>query len=275
MNKKYLIISAILACFFFTCLLVNRCFLDSGFLISCAWGEEPITNTEKWQKLVEISARQGTPDDDLNRILGVIRKAEDEKFPTEPFLNKALEGMSKRISPTAILQVLKVKMEHFHTCQKILQTMPEVEKEPDSQRQHSLTIMTESTARGVNKKELEELAGLAPTPRSVNLANASEDLATFKNQDFSSADAMEIVKTGLQYGIYKERNKETAMIIQQAKQKGISTDELKGFFLSNMQRGNGMRGILRFKPSQGNSSRQQPQGGGNNSRGGPSSRSHR
>ncbi|MBN2373990.1 hypothetical protein JXL19_09415 [bacterium] len=274
MNKKYLNIRSIFSFSLFICLICYIYFLRPISLVSCAWAEGSIITTEKGKKLVEIAAIQKIPDEELNQILGVIQKAGDERFPTEPFLNKALEGMSKRVSPTLILKALKDRLEHFRTCQRLLQSMPESEKEPESQKQQVLTIITESIIRGANEKELEELAGLAPTPRSINLANASEDLATFKNHGFSSADAMEIVKAGLKNGIYEERSSETAAIIQEANQKGFSVDELKGIFLSNIQKGNRMirRGMVYPKPGQGNSSRQQPQVRGNNFRGSPSSR---
>jgi hypothetical protein len=107
--------------------------------------------------------------------------------------------------------------------------------------------MSESLNRGISKSELEELSILAPEPRSVNLANASEDLATFKEISFSPGDAMEIVRTGLRQGVYNRRNPVVPKMIREAREKGISNQELKNIFLTNFQRGKRMEGILHYK----------------------------
>ena len=118
-----------------------------------------------------------------------------------------------------------------------------MKKEPASQRQQSLTIMAESMARGVSGEELEELSAHAPSPRSVTLANASEDLATLKSLDFSSTDAQEIVQSRLRQGIYKKSSQGMALTIRQAREKGLSQKDLKGLLLSNKGQRKGLQKI--------------------------------
>ena len=264
MNKKYLVTLLIFCLFFLFNVRKNK----------FAWAEDSITTSEKWQKLVEISERQQIPAEDLERILHVVKQAETVGFPVNPFLNKSLEGTAKQIPTQVILQVLEKRLKHFYTCQKILQEMPEIEKESASQRQQALSILAESMARGVSVKELKKLSKQAAKPYSVTLANASEDLATLKSLNFSAAEALEIVESGLTYGLYQKGGRKMSRTIQQARQKGISTQELKNHLLSNIHQGRGRQGIAPGKPNKGHT-RQQPQGKRNKSKGGSSSHKNR
>jgi hypothetical protein len=105
------------------------------------------------------------------------------------------------------------------------------------------------------------------------LANSSQDVATFKDLDFSSEDTMEIVLTGLQKGIYVERNRGISIDVRQGREKGMTNQELKDIFISNIRRGKGMKGILRGNSGQGHF-RQQHRGTENTSRGGHRFRPH-
>jgi hypothetical protein len=268
MNKKYLIALLILSAFLIMCLLGDKCFFDTEFLLPSAWGEEPIEDTIKWQKLIENASLQEMSGNDINKILDILRRAETEDFPIDPLLNKALEGIAKRVSPSAIAKVLESRLEHFYTCQRILGKITEIEKDPVLPENDLLIIMSESMARGVSREELEKLVKHAPKPLSVHLAHASQDVATLKDLGFSSEDAMEIVQTGLQNGIYIERNRGISITVRQGREKGMTNQELKDLILSNIHRGHRMEGIFHERSNQ-RHLRQQSGGNKSNSRGGP------
>lgn len=239
MNKKYFVIIVMTFLFSFVCL--------QGY--SPARGEV-ITDTEKWQKIVESATRQNVPGTDLVKILNIVQHADAEDFPVDPLLNKALEGMAKRAPSSVIIKVLEAKIDGFHVCQKILNQIRDIEKESASQTEKSLIILSESLSRGVSEQELEALSRHAATPRSVNLANASQDLATFKGLGFSPADAMEIVRTGMEHGIYRKRSQGISTTVSKAREKGISDAQIKDIFLSNIKGGRGMDGILHGRQNQ-------------------------
>jgi len=289
MNKKYAIILFFIFLSFLAC-RQNSWFFTPVFSLPSAWGEsgESIVASEKWQKLVEISAQRQIPEENLSPVLNIIQQAAATGFPVDPFLDKALEGMAKQIAPPVIGKVLDTRLNHYNTCQKILNQIPEIKEEPASQRQQSLTILSESMARGVSEEELEKLSAHAPTPRSVTLANASEDLATLKGLDFSSTDAQEIVQSRLHQGMYKKSSQGTALTIRQARKKGVTMLELKGRLMTNKGQRKGMPKITpgnqhqkNTRPqSSGKGNTQQrkgtsPRGIGGNPQGGSSSRSHR
>ena len=289
MKKKYTIILLITTLFFLGP-LGNKWFSKPGIFLPSAWAksEESIVITEKWQKLVEISAQRQIPEEDLSPILNVIQQAAAAGFPIDPFLNKALEGTAKQIAPPIIVKVLDKRLTHYYTCQKILNRIPEVKKESASQRQQSLTILAESVARGVSGEGLEKLSAHAPAPRSVTLANASEDLATLKGLDFSSTDAQEIVQSRLRQGIYKKSSQGMALTIRQARKRGVTMPELKGRLMTNKGQRKGMPKITPGNQHQRNTRPQSsgkgntrqrkensPRGIGGNPQGGSSPRSPR
>ncbi|MBN1226008.1 MAG: hypothetical protein JXA79_03370 [Deltaproteobacteria bacterium] len=289
MTKKYAIILFFIPLFILACRHSSWSFTPC-FSLSSAWGEsgESIAVTEKWQKLVEISAQRQIPEKDLSPLLNMIQQAADAGFPVDPFLDKALEGMAKQIAPPVIVNVLDKRLHHYTTCQEILNQIPEVQKEPAFQKQQSLTIMAESMARGVSGEELKKLSTHAPAPRSVTLANASEDLATLKALDFSSTDAQEIVQSRLQQGIYKKSSQGMALTIRQARKKGVTIQELKGHLMTNMGQRKGVQQTFPGNQHQRNTKPQSsgkgntlhgqgnsPRGNGGNPQGGPSSRSPR
>jgi hypothetical protein len=266
-NKKYLMALIILTAFLVMSLLGTKCFLDTDFLLPSAWGEQNTAVTVKWQELIEIASQQGISAEGLNKIQDVLRRAETNGFPTEPLLNKALEGMAKGVSTSTIVNVLEIRLKNLHTCQKMLEKMKDVETESLLEKNELLTVLSESMTRGVSKEELETLATHAPKPLYVHLANASQDAATFKNLGFSSEDAMEIVLTGLQNGIYMERSRGISAAVGEARRNGMTNKELKNTFLSNIRHGKGMNGIFQGKSEQGYS-RSPFRGSGNTSRGG-------
>lgn len=267
-NKKYLMALIILAAFLVMCLLGTKCFLDTEFLLPSAWSEQNTAGTEKWKELVENASQQGISVEDLNRIQNVLRRAETNGFPTEPLLNKALEGMAKGISPSTIVKVLEIRLKNLYSCQRMLGKMKVAGTEPLQEKNELLIILSESMARGMSKEELEALAMHAPKPLHVHLAHACQDAATFKGQGFSSEDAVEIVLTGLRNGIYVERSRGISAAVREARRNGMTNQELKNFFLSNIRQGKGMKGIFQGKSDQGYS-RPQFRGSGNTSRGGP------
>ena len=267
-NKKYLMALIILTAFLVMCLFGTKCFLDTEFFLPSAWGEQNRPETEKWEELHENASRHGISLEDLNRIQDVLRRAETKGFPAGPLLNKALEGIAKGISPSAIVKVLEIRLENLHTCQKMLGKIKESEAESPSEKNELLIVMSESMARGVSKEEMEALATHAPKPLHVHLANASQDAATFKDLGFSSDDAMEIVLTGLQNGIYVERSRGISAAVRESRRNGMTNEELKNVFLSNIRQGKGMNGIFQGKSNQGDS-RPQFRGSGNPSRGAP------
>jgi len=239
MNKKYFVIMVMTFLFSFVCLQGYR-----------PARSEVITDTEKWQKLAESASQQNIPGEDLVEILNIVQQADMEGFPVDPLLNKALEGMAKRAPSSIIIKVLKTKLDGFHVSRKILNQLDDIENESASQREESLIILSESLSRGVSEQELETLSRYATTPRSVSLANASQDLATFKGLGFPLADAMEIVRTGLENGIYRKRSRGISTAVSEAREKGISDEELKDIFLSNIRGGRGMEGILHLRQNQ-------------------------
>ncbi|MGA1840542.1 MAG: hypothetical protein ACMUIU_07950 [bacterium] len=268
LNKKYLTALIILAAFLLMCLLGTKCFLDTEFFLPSAWGEQNTEGTEKWKELVENASQQGISAEDLNRIQDVLRSAEINGFPIEPLLNKAMEGMAKGISPSTIVNVLELRLENLYTCEKMLGKMKNAGTESPSEKNELLIVMSESMARGVSKEEMEALATHAPKPLHVHLANASQDAATFKDLGFSSENAMEIVLTGLQNGIYIERSRGISAAVREARRNGMTNEELKNVFLSNIRQGKGMKEIFQGKSDKGYS-RPQSRGSGNTSRGGP------
>jgi len=270
MKKGFCIALLLLFGFLLMTLSGHRCFLIPGFLPS-AWGEESIIETEKWQILEETAVQKGVNRKDLDQILDIVRLAQVEGFPMNPFIHKALEGMAKGVPSATIVRVLETRLEYFRTSRGIMSKMTGMETESDSQIQNTLTILSESMVRGVSREELETLARQAPKPHSVHLANASQDLASFKDLDFPGADAMEIVLTALQHGIYRRRNRETPRAVKNARENGLSDQELKQIFLSNIRRGKGMKGTISGRQDPGRI-RQQPRGQGNPYKGGP--RSH-
>ncbi|MGA1845264.1 MAG: hypothetical protein ACMUIS_11940 [bacterium] len=220
------------------------------FSLVCLPGYRPargevITETEKWQKLVEGASRQDIPDEDVSTILNIARQADAQGIPFEPLLNKALEGMAKRAPSSTIINVLEGMLHDFRMARTMLNQLGDPEKEPASQREQSLIVLGESISRGVSAQELEALSRYAPTPRSVNLANASQDLATFKGLGFSPAHAMEIVRTGLEHGIYTKPSRGIPLAVSKARERGISDEEIKDILLSNITSGRGMEEGLR------------------------------
>jgi len=145
--------------------------------------------------------------------------------------------MAKHASPPIIQRVLKERLANFHTCRKILEQLPDNNKDPVSQSQQALVILAESMARGISRDDLEELGGYAPSPKSLHLANASEDLATLKEHGFSPADAREIVILGLQSGRYYRGNREVVQTIRLGRKKEIPLPELKDQLMRTFRRG--------------------------------------
>jgi hypothetical protein len=236
MNRKHMIMNKNIR----KSLLTILCFFFLGgylFLPLSGWGGEIITSTEKWKKLIETSTHQGVLSQDLEQILAVVRQAHTAGFPIEPFLNKALEGMAKHVSPSIIQRVLKERLANFHTCQKVLEQLPDSDKKSVSQSQQALAILAESMARGISRDDLEELGGYAPSPKPLHLANASEDFVTLKDLGFSPKDAKEIVIQILQSGGYYQRNREVVQTVRLGRKKKIPLPELKDQLLRTFRRG--------------------------------------
>jgi uncharacterized membrane protein YgcG len=226
-SKKILLFS--LACLFFhACLCVS------------AWAQDKADiNLE-----VKQARDSGVPEDTLNRILvlgykqnievremaafiRIIKQAREEKLPTDLLVNKIEEGFAKGIQPEVIKRVIQQELSRYRFARRILyESMNRWGMPTEDLDIEELARLSKTLSMGISEQEMEKFFASVPQAPVVELVNAVELMASFKQSGLSPGTSEEIALTGLRNRFFSKTPWNLTLMVSTAKKNKISDKKI-------------------------------------------------
>ena len=209
---------------------------------------------------VEAARSAGIPDTSLNRILtlsvdyqissnevinflDILRSAQVERLPIEPFVEKVEEGLAKRAAPSAIAAAMERRIEDYRYIQTLIASTVSVDSN-ESISNVDLTILADSLSGGLSKNDLALFFREAPSAPVSMLAIAVENLALMKQIGFEEKYTRQVLFTGLRLKCFTPSWRYLSRVIVVARNRGISDLKITEATIRTMKNKTDLRDLM-------------------------------
>ncbi len=172
--------------------------------------------------------------DDVARLLHPIIRAKKENFPSESFVDKALEGIAKGAPAPLIESVLDRKLATYGSAAEILGKTAD---------RKTLEATALSLERGVRPEIMKEIASLDSRSPGT-MVHASQALADLTELGFPQELGVKLVTAGIQSGYLRSESGSFVEIAARAHKLGYSAAEITGAMESQLKRGRPLSDLL-------------------------------
>jgi len=173
-------------------------------------------------RLLILAVDHRLEDDDVVRLVNVLRTVQTENLPIAPFMGKIEEGLAKQVPLNTIAAVLGQKLDDYRFVIKVL-TRKTGEQEITP---HDLSRMVGSLDSGITRDELAQFILEASGQDLSMLARATEILALLKQVRFKESLTREIIFIGLRNNSLTQSWDYLARVVATAKRRQIPDDEI-------------------------------------------------
>ena len=173
----------------------------------------------------------------MAKLLPILAQCQRENLPLGPFLSKIEEGISKRIPPSRIAQVLRTRLEDYRFTRSLIEETLGTRGKDEPASSESHIRFTETLYCGLSRENLSRLLSTFPTAPLPVVSRGAEVLASLKQVHFDSELAEQIVDTGMKRGFFTAEQREFSQIVAVAKRKGLQDDQIASAAMAIMARG--------------------------------------
>ena len=201
---------------------------------------------------VRAARQAGMPAETVNGLLtmGYEQKIESEKMiafleflsavqkdglPVAPFVSKVEEGLTKRVAPPVILQVLQQRREDYQFVQKLLGTQLRQRNQTAEVPSDYLVRLAASRYCGISRQQLEPLVVQAPRTPLAMVVRAVETRAALAQIQFDPQRADHLVRVGMERQFFTSERQDLAHVIAAARRKGVPDKQIETAVMAAMQ----------------------------------------
>jgi hypothetical protein len=202
---------------------------------------------EKLGRIVSQAVANGVPGTDLSSLLELTVRPKREGVPPGPVVDKILEGLSKKAPPQVISKVTTNRINHLKASKQIVERLPQrtVREANSKAKEQAIVSLAESMARGVPERTLRDLATYRGIKNMQTLTNVADDLASLRKKGIDPSDARDVIRGGIDRGIYDRRRRGLAPIVTRGKRSGLPDGEIKKRILSGFNEGRKYSDLLK------------------------------
>jgi hypothetical protein len=201
----------------------------------------------KLERIVSQGVANGITERDLSSLLGLAARAETEDLPSSPVVDKILEGLAKQVPPERITRVTNERMNYLKASKGIVEKLPRrgVRGATPRDKEEVITSLAESMARGVPERSLREIANYRGLKDMKTLGNVAEDLVSLRKSGVRPDAARDIIRQGIDRGVYNQKRRGLAPIVTRGKRSGLSDGEIKDRIRSGFKEGRKRSDLMR------------------------------
>lgn len=176
----------------------------------------------------------------LMRITGEIKK---DDLPLEPFVNKIVEGLAKRVQAASIENLLNQKQQDYRFTRSITAAFLKKHGLQQQVTPNDLVGIAESLYSGLTRQELTLTMERAPAVPLFTLKRVIYVQASLKQAGFDPKLSDRIISTALESNFFKRQRGGFVRAIIAAKRKGVSDPEIADAALTTMRSGGTVGGF--------------------------------
>lgn len=153
----------------------------------------------------------------LPAIDSIVEEAAQAGLPTEPLIQKALEGGAKRVSPDRLVAAVGASAAQLRSARALLQSAGEARPSDPAE----ITAVAAALSRGVSPQQVARLSEALPGEPTGPALHAVADLV---GHGFAEDSSVDLVIAGAQLGLRGLRFLDVAAAAVQELQRGSSHD---------------------------------------------------
>jgi hypothetical protein len=200
---------------------------------------------ETLNRLLAMGYEQKIEADQMITLVEFLSTVRKDGLPLAPFVSKVEEGLTKRIAPSVILQVLQQRKDDYRFVQDLLSTRVRQRDQAADIPSDYLVRLAESHYCGISRGQLEQLVAQAPAVPLVMVVRAVETRAALAQIQFDPQRADHLVALGMERQFFTAERQDLAHVIAAARRKGIPDNRIETTVAAAMETNGGLQDITR------------------------------